>query len=89
MRIRPIDPSQQHLEDGHPTCIFAREEDNTICMPTCGKEATFDGALGPSSSQEQTFQYTLPLIEGYLQGYNATVLAYGQTGSGILQFQNF
>ncbi|GMF43058.1 unnamed protein product [Phytophthora fragariaefolia] len=38
---------------------------------------TFDNVLG------ETYQLCVaPLVKGFLEGYNATVLAYGQTGTG-------
>jgi len=44
---------------------------------------TFDMAFGPESTQEQMFESGVSeLVDGCLEGYNATVLAYGQTGSG-------
>ena len=43
----------------------------------------FDKVFAESSSQSQVFsETTLPLIDGILDGYNATVFAYGATGCG-------
>uniref|UniRef100_A0A3B3ZZ34 Kinesin motor domain-containing protein n=1 Tax=Periophthalmus magnuspinnatus TaxID=409849 RepID=A0A3B3ZZ34_9GOBI len=44
---------------------------------------TFDLVFDMDATQEQVYHSaTHRLVEGCLQGYNATVLAYGQTGSG-------
>ncbi|KAJ8577309.1 hypothetical protein ON010_g1899 [Phytophthora cinnamomi] len=44
---------------------------------------TFDNVLGITSSQTETYRLCVaPLVQGFLEGYNATVLAYGQTGTG-------
>ncbi|EEY65566.1 kinesin-like protein [Phytophthora infestans T30-4] len=44
---------------------------------------TFDNVLGVTSSQMETYRLCVaPLVQGFLDGYNATVLAYGQTGTG-------
>lgn len=43
----------------------------------------FDKVFGEPTSQENVFyETTLPLIDGVLDGYNATVFAYGATGCG-------
>ncbi|CAL8106522.1 unnamed protein product [Calicophoron daubneyi] len=50
-----------------------------------GKDSsfTFDYVFNIHSTQEQIFQtLAKPLIDGCMNGYNATILAYGQTGSG-------
>ncbi|KAJ9559868.1 hypothetical protein OSB04_005028, partial [Centaurea solstitialis] len=45
---------------------------------------TFDHVYGSTGSPSSTMfeECVSPLVDGLLQGYNATVLAYGQTGSG-------
>ncbi|RLN60370.1 hypothetical protein BBP00_00006025 [Phytophthora kernoviae] len=44
---------------------------------------TFDNILGTTTSQSDTYKTCVePLVQGFLEGYNATVLAYGQTGTG-------
>lgn len=44
---------------------------------------TFDGVLGPHTSQEGVYDAAArDVVESVLQGYNGTVLAYGQTGAG-------
>ena len=47
------------------------------------KEFTYDYVHDESSSQETVYLDSVsPLVQAFLDGYNATVLAYGQTGSG-------
>jgi kinesin family protein 18/19 len=47
------------------------------------KHYAFDYAFGPNASQDQVFDKSARfLIDGVLQGYNATVFAYGATGAG-------
>jgi len=44
---------------------------------------TFDKVFGPSSTQQEVFDYVAePVVGDVMNGYNATVFAYGQTGSG-------
>jgi kinesin family protein 18/19 len=47
------------------------------------KRFAFDYAFGPKSTQQQVYERTTKfLIDGVLDGYNATVFAYGATGAG-------
>lgn len=47
------------------------------------KSFTYDYVFDIGAKQEQIFNDSvLELVQGCLEGYNATVLAYGQTGSG-------
>ncbi|KAH7435606.1 hypothetical protein KP509_06G071600 [Ceratopteris richardii] len=58
----------------------------TIVNPKQGKGKkktfTFNKIFGPTSSQEEVFTDTQPLIRSVLDGYNVCIFAYGQTGSG-------
>ncbi|KAI8923605.1 P-loop containing nucleoside triphosphate hydrolase protein, partial [Entophlyctis helioformis] len=47
------------------------------------KSFTFDHIFDQLTSQESLYRDSVaPLVERFLEGFNATVLAYGQTGSG-------
>uniref|UniRef100_A0A672Y7B2 Kinesin-like protein n=1 Tax=Sphaeramia orbicularis TaxID=375764 RepID=A0A672Y7B2_9TELE len=46
------------------------------------KKFQFDKVYGSSSTQEEVFAGTLPVITSCVDGYNVCILAYGQTGSG-------
>ena len=47
------------------------------------KKNAFDFAFGEESKQDEVFDKTTRfLIDGVLQGFNATVFAYGATGAG-------
>ncbi len=47
------------------------------------KSFTYDFVYDFGSKQDKIFnESVLSLVDGCLNGYNATVLAYGQTGSG-------
>ena len=47
------------------------------------KQYAFDFAFDRDTSQEQIFNKTTRfLVDGILEGYNATVFAYGATGAG-------
>ncbi|XP_022657129.1 kinesin-like protein KIF21B isoform X6 [Varroa destructor] len=57
---------------GEPAVVLGKE-----------KAFTFDRVFDISSSQDIIYNNVVKdLVDGCLQGYNATVLAYGQTGSG-------
>lgn len=45
------------------------------------KSFRFDRVFSPSSTQEEVFQDTLPVITSCVDGYNVCILAYGQTGT--------
>ncbi|KNC96556.1 uncharacterized protein SPPG_08143 [Spizellomyces punctatus DAOM BR117] len=47
------------------------------------KAFTFDHVFDTASTQEEVYRDCVkPLVDRFLEGFNATVLAYGQTGSG-------
>ncbi|CAL9108478.1 unnamed protein product [Musa textilis] len=82
-RVRPFLPGQL---SGN-TLGSIDEGSITIVTPSkYGKEGrrsfNFNKVFGPSSSQEEVFSDTQPLIRSILDGYNVCIFAYGQTGSG-------
>ncbi|PIA48351.1 hypothetical protein AQUCO_01400749v1 [Aquilegia coerulea] len=42
----------------------------------------FNHVFGPTSSQDEVYKETQPLIRSVMDGYNVCIFAYGQTGSG-------
>ncbi|XWS59100.1 hypothetical protein CRYUN_Cryun08bG0093000 [Craigia yunnanensis] len=42
----------------------------------------FNRVFGPSTTQDDVFNDTQPLIRSVMDGYNVCIIAYGQTGSG-------
>eukprot|EP01018_Ginkgo_biloba_P025166 Gb_16630 [translate_table: standard] len=84
-RIRPFLPGQA---DGQTTVDFIGENGSLMIVNPAkqGKDArktfTFNKVFGSSSTQEEIFSDTQPLIRSVLDGYNVCIFAYGQTGSG-------
>lgn len=62
---------------------FTTDQDLSL-VSTQGQKKSFrfDRVFSPSSTQEEVFQDTLPLITSCVDGYNVCILAYGQTGAG-------
>lgn len=80
-RVRPL--SKKNLADGAKAAVcFPSDVD--ISLDVAGKMAAFqfDRVFDPSSTQEQVFEETQPLVVSVLDGYNVCIFAYGQTGSG-------
>lgn len=80
LRIRPQSAAERidmcrvctYVTPGHPQVVLGKD-----------KAFTFDHVFDMESKQFVIYEQCLRgLVEGCLDGYNATVLAYGQTGSG-------
>ncbi|KAH8871452.1 Kinesin-like protein KIF21A [Schistosoma japonicum] len=80
VRIRP-QSAKEKAGMNHICTTVAPNEPQIII----GKDATFtyDHVFNMNSCQDHIFQtLAKPLIDGCMDGYNATIIAYGQTGSG-------
>ena len=66
---------------GDSVFTFSTDQDLNLTSGTGQKKSfRFDRVFTPSSSQEEVFQDTLPLITSCVDGYNVCIMAYGQTG---------
>ncbi|CAL9696714.1 unnamed protein product [Knipowitschia caucasica] len=80
IRVRPQLPRERL--DGCHVCTSITPGEPQLVLGS-DRAFTFDHVLDQDCSQDQVYNsVTARLVEGCLQGYNATVLAYGQTGSG-------
>ncbi|XP_078536066.1 kinesin-like protein KIF21A isoform X4 [Lissotriton helveticus] len=80
LRIRP-QLAKEKIEGCH-ICTFVTPGEPQVMLGK-DKAFTFDHVFDLESQQEEIFQQcTEKLIDGCIEGYNATVFAYGQTGSG-------
>jgi len=82
-RVRPFLQREKDLGE-RSLCQHMTDESVTIYNPQTKKDKTYnyDAILGPTSSQEDAFVETKPVVEQVLEGFNVSVFAYGQTGSG-------
>ncbi|CAK4690844.1 unnamed protein product [Aphanomyces euteiches] len=77
VRVRPM--STMEKEQGCANAFVP--EDAAITLGP--KKYTFDQVFDGSMSQKNVFNKSAAtLLDGFFEGYNATVFAYGQTGSG-------
>ncbi|KAJ2450522.1 hypothetical protein EV183_004230 [Coemansia sp. RSA 2336] len=80
LRIRPLSPQEQL--SGETECVTQLPDVPQIVIGA-DRAFTFDHVFSPEVGQEQVYEESVkPLVQQFLQGYNATILAYGQTGSG-------
>ncbi|XP_021948047.1 kinesin-like protein KIF21A isoform X2 [Folsomia candida] len=80
LRIRPCLPRE--VIEGCKTCTTVAEGHPQVWIGS-NHAFTYDYVFDQNAAQQSIFdQVVQQLIDGCLQGYNATILAYGQTGSG-------
>ncbi|KAM6947237.1 kinesin-like protein KIF21B [Lycodopsis pacificus] len=80
LRIRP-QMAKEKIEGCHVCTLVTPGEPQVLLGKD--KAFTYDFVLDIDSEQQQIHEACVhKLIEGCLEGYNATVFAYGQTGSG-------
>mmetsp|Transcript_36828 Transcript_36828/g.84268 ORF Transcript_36828/g.84268 Transcript_36828/m.84268 type:complete len:991 (-) Transcript_36828:191-3163(-) len=63
-------------------CIECDGASKTLVLPRVRQQYLFDGVCDEKVTQQEVFEVVEPLINTFLDGYNATIFAYGQTGSG-------
>eukprot|EP01038_Epipyxis_sp_PR26KG_P011496 gene11496-15400_t len=82
VRVRPLLLKEQQQNTTITT--YDKSEDNQNSSLTFkGQNYTFDQVFGSDLSQYQLYSETAaPMLKGFLEGYNVTIMAYGQTGSG-------
>ncbi|KAG5120560.1 hypothetical protein JHK84_038900 [Glycine max] len=84
-RVRPFLPGQSN---GQSTVDYIGDNGNIMIMNPHkqGKDArrvfSFNKVFATSTTQEQIYADTQPLVRSALDGYNVCIFAYGQTGSG-------
>lgn len=62
---------------------FVTDQDLNVTSASGQKKSfRFDRVFPPSSTQEEVFQDTMPVITSCVDGYNVCIMAYGQTGAG-------
>jgi len=88
VRVRPLTESEVQ-EGTHPvgvTCLPQGVHLEDPQAPSKSKTFRFQHVLPPEADvgagQAKVFEKVGPLVDSFLNGYNATVMAYGQTGSG-------
>ncbi|XP_054633323.1 uncharacterized protein LOC129181759 [Dunckerocampus dactyliophorus] len=65
------------------SCLDRTDDQEVVVVQKSNKKKFhFDKVYAPSSTQEDVFAGTVPLITSCADGYNVCILAYGQTGSG-------
>ncbi|XP_034382277.1 kinesin-like protein KIF21A isoform X2 [Cyclopterus lumpus] len=80
LRIRP-QLAKEKIEGCH-ICTYVMPGEPQVFLGK-DKAFTYDHVFDMDSQQESIYTHcTESLIEGCLEGYNATIFAYGQTGSG-------
>jgi len=80
VRIRP--QSAKEIIDNCSVCTNVTPNEPQIWLGK-DKAFTFDHVFEPTATQLQVYDSCVKdLVEGCLEGYNATIVAYGQTGSG-------
>ncbi|NXU73630.1 KI18A protein, partial [Oreotrochilus melanogaster] len=78
--ILVFDPKEEEVNFFHRKKLIHRDINKRTKKDL---KFVFDAVFGESSSQLEVFEHTTKsIIDGFLNGYNCTVLAYGATGAG-------
>lgn len=80
LRVRPL--SATELINNNTECVACLPDRPEILLGA-DRSFVFDHVFDPDTEQKLLYQESVqPLVNRFLDGFNATVLAYGQTGSG-------
>ncbi|KAI8144990.1 hypothetical protein BJV82DRAFT_604431 [Fennellomyces sp. T-0311] len=80
LRVRPL-TQKEHFENC-TECLSYVPNEPQILIGT-DKSFTYDYVFDSAASQSQVYgTAAVPLLDKFMDGFNATILAYGQTGSG-------
>ncbi|KAI9342996.1 hypothetical protein BD770DRAFT_371632 [Pilaira anomala] len=80
LRVRPLTQKEQLLNCTE--CISFIPNEPQVLVGT-DKSFTYDYVFRNDSEQQEVYiKAASPLLEKFIEGFNATILAYGQTGSG-------
>ncbi|KAI7861727.1 hypothetical protein BDF14DRAFT_1865224 [Spinellus fusiger] len=80
LRVRPL--AQREQLTNCAECLSFIPNEPQILIGT-DKSFTYDYVFDPNTPQSQVYKTAAdPLLDKFVQGFNATILAYGQTGSG-------
>ncbi|OMJ82018.1 hypothetical protein SteCoe_17403 [Stentor coeruleus] len=89
VRCRPLTKKEKEIDDFKTVqiidgkLVFITEPPGPINKRLIENKYAFDFAFDETASQQEVFnKTTMFLLEGVLNGYNATVFAYGPTGAG-------
>jgi len=78
VRIRPLLSKERNQ-----AATLSAENHSNSSISFKGQQYTFDHVFGSDLSQSELYHETAaPMLKGFLEGYNVTIMAYGQTGSG-------
>mmetsp|Transcript_26065 Transcript_26065/g.51887 ORF Transcript_26065/g.51887 Transcript_26065/m.51887 type:complete len:1028 (-) Transcript_26065:116-3199(-) len=79
VRIRPLTPKES--SEGGKAVVDGNAFDRTVTISN--RKFTYDQIFHPNVTNPDLYRsVSPPLLNAFLNGYNATVLAYGQTSSG-------
>ncbi|KAG1149520.1 hypothetical protein G6F37_007937 [Rhizopus arrhizus] len=80
LRVRPLTQKEQLANCTE--CISFIPNEPQVLVGT-DKSFTYDYVFSSETQQQEVYQKAAaPLLEKFVEGFNATILAYGQTGSG-------